>query len=170
MAAMLSLLGAAADARWRAVLALLAGMLAAAALAQAQDTASAQIEVRDAWAPPTIGEQAVGVAYVTLTNNGSTADRLLAARTEGAQAVELHAHTMDGGIMRMRRIGGGIEMPAGATVRLEPGGSHLMLIGLAEPLRAGDAFPLVLTFERAGDVPATVAVRARHRHGPSHRP
>lgn len=102
-----------------------------------------------------------GAVYMTIENQGDEADRLLAAETEIAEAVELHNVNMVEGVMQMRPVDGGIEIPAGdsATVVLEPGGLHVMLIGLSQSLEIGDSFDVELEFENAGSITVDVEVR-----------
>jgi len=92
-----------------------------------------------------------GGAYVTVRNKGATTDRLLAASTPAAKFVEIHEMSMDGGMMKMRAIPG-IEIKPGARIELKPGGYHLMLLDLKEPLKSGAKIPLTLVFEKAGKV------------------
>lgn len=98
-----------------------------------------------------------GAAYLTLVNQGDAPDRLLAVNADIAHIVELHETKMDGNMMEMRPIDG-LDIPAGDTVKLEPGGYHIMLIDLAQDLAAGDTVSITLSFEKAGEmvVPAQV--------------
>lgn len=100
----------------------------------------------------------VGAAYLSISNKGQSSDRLVRASTPRAQAVELHSMSMEGNIMRMRQVQG-IAAVAGSTVKLEPGGFHLMLTGLKQPLKAGERFPLTLIFEKAGQVTVDIVVQ-----------
>ncbi|BBK31778.1 hypothetical protein EDC65_0581 [Stella humosa] len=134
------------------------------ALAQAPATAATAIEIVQPWARPTAGGAKTGAAYVTLRNPAAAADRLLSAAAPVADAVELHTVVKDGDVMRMRPVAG-IDIAAGSTTRLEPGGFHIMLIGLKAPLKAGDRFPLELVFEKAGRLTADVAVGQPGGHG-----
>ncbi len=108
-----------------------------------------------------------GAAYLTIENRGKETDRLIDAASPAAAAVEMHEMKMDGAIMRMRQLPG-IDLPPGAKVALQPGGNHIMLIGLKAPLQEGDMFPLVLTFAKAGKVEVEVIVQkppaAGHQH------
>ena len=99
-----------------------------------------------------------GAAYLTVRNEGET-DRLLGGQTDKAEAVEVHEVVDEGGVMQMRPLADGLEIPAGGEVILEPGGYHLMLFGLTEDLVVGMTFDLTLRFERAGDVVVSVVVR-----------
>lgn len=114
--------------------------------------AHAQPKVEQAWARPTAQGQAAGGGYLRIDNRTGAADRLLGASASGvASAVELHSMSMDGDVMRMRKVDA-IDVPAGGTVELKPGGLHLMLIGLSAPLKAHTMVPLVLRFEKAGEL------------------
>lgn len=128
------------------------------ALAAACSTAGGPT-VSGAHAPATAGDARVGVVYLQLTN-GEAADTLVGVRATNADRVEIHGTTMEQGMMRMRPVA---ALPLGRreVVRFEPGGLHVMLIGLAKPLRAGDRFTLWLEFERAGAREVPVEVRAR---------
>lgn len=98
-------------------------------------------------------------AYMVIRNTGSEPDKLIAASTDVAKTVELHTVIEEGGVMRMRQVEGGIEIPANGEVVLKPGGFHVMLIGLTRDLNAGDKVQLTLTFEKAGQIPVTAEVR-----------
>jgi copper(I)-binding protein len=94
-----------------------------------------------------------------------TGDRLTGAATPLAQKADLHSMTMDGNVMQMRDIDA-IDLPAGKAVTLKPGGYHIMLTGLAQPLVAGQTFPLTLTFDKAGAREVAVAVQKVGSMGP----
>lgn len=132
--------------------AFLLGALAAAPTLHAQTA----LKVEAAWARPTVQGQAAGGGFLKITG-GASADKLVSASAGVAKAVELHSMQMDGDVMRMRQIDG-IVVPAGQTVELKPGGLHVMFMGLAKPLRAGDSFPLTLRFEKAGEVKVDMKV------------
>lgn len=100
----------------------------------------------------------VGGAFMLLQNGGATADRLLKAESPVAASVELHTHVKDGEAMRMRPVES-IALPAGGEAKLEPGGYHIMLIGLWQPLKEGTHFPLTLIFEKAGKITVEVPVQ-----------
>ena len=127
-------------------------------LALAGTVASAQAapKVEGAWARPTVAGQAGGGGFLKITS--ATADRLIAASAPVSRTVELHTMQMDGDVMRMREIPA-IEIPAGQTVELKPGGLHVMFIGLTQTLDSGASFPLTLRFEKAGEVKVDVKVR-----------
>lgn len=117
------------------------------------------IEVRDAYAHATSNAQPVGAGFLTVTNSG-VADRLVGVACTCSQSAELHAMAMDGGVMKMRKLDA-IDVPPKGSVALEPGGMHLMLIGLKAPLAEGQSVPLELRFDKAGVVKTTLKVRAR---------
>ena len=132
---------------------LLSAMLCSAgALAQVS-------KVESAWARPTVAGQSSGGGYLKITG-GAAADRLVSVSTPAAMNVELHTMEMDGNVMRMRPVDA-VAVPAGQTVELKPGGLHLMLMGLAQPLKSGSSFPLALRFEKAGEVKVQVKVAAQ---------
>ena len=138
-------------------LAALAAVVGSAA-AFAADYRAGDIEISDPWARASATPQArTGAAYMALSNKGDTADRLTGASSPVAERAELHTHEMDGNVMRMRSIEA-IEIAPGEPAVLRPGGLHLMLVGLRQPLRAGDRVPLTLTFQRGGTVEVEVAV------------
>ncbi len=99
-----------------------------------------------------------GAGFMIIENNGDQADRLVSAATPAAKTAELHTHLMDNGVMKMRAVEGGIEIPAHGKAELKPGGLHIMLMNLAKPLADGDKIPLTLTFEKAGTVEVTIKV------------
>jgi copper(I)-binding protein len=113
------------------------------------------------------GANANGAAYMTLRNAGDRPDRLVAASTPAARRVELHTHIREGEVMRMRPVND-ILVPAGQTVQLRPGGLHIMLIGLTEPLAQGGRLPLTLRFAEAGEVTVQVEIQAAGARGHAH--
>lgn len=117
------------------------------------------VQVTAPHARATVPGQSVGAGYVTLRNTGPSADRLVGATADVSKSVELHSMAMDGDVMRMRQVEG-IDVPAGQTVQLKPGGLHLMFMGLKAPLKVGTQFPLTLRFAKAGGVKVTVDVQA----------
>ena len=129
-----------------------ATLLAGAAFAQTAP------RIDDAWARPTVAGQPGGGGFLKITS--PSADRLVAASAPIAKAVELHTMQMDGDIMRMRQVPA-IDIPAGKTVELKPGGLHVMFVGLTQTLQEGATFPLVLRFEKAGEVKVDMKVTAQ---------
>ena len=146
--------------------------LAATAVA-AEDIRAGDIEIATPWSRATASTMPNGASYMVLSNHGSQADRLVAAATPVAEQAQLHFVLVDEGVMRMRPVAA-IEVAPGEPSVLQPGGLHIMLLGLKAPLKRGSTFPLILTFERAGAVEvqvtvqsagATTAPAAAHGHG-----
>jgi periplasmic copper chaperone A len=133
------------------------GRVAALAAAAAAQSSLPTITVKEAWARATPGGAATGVAYLTLTNNGTADDRLVGASTPVASEAQLHTTVMTNGVMQMRPLPA-LDLKPGATVALKPGGMHLMLMGLRQPLTEGQSFPLILTFEKAGPIETSVKI------------
>ena len=113
------------------------------------------------WARPSLSVSPNGVAYMIITNEGDVADKILTVNGNVAKRVELHTTLMDGDVMRMRAVAGGVEILPGQTLEIAPGGLHVMLMGLSAPLKEGDRFPLTLMFERAGGVDVEVQVESK---------
>ncbi|MFO1119255.1 MAG: copper chaperone PCu(A)C [Rhodospirillales bacterium] len=130
-----------------------------AAVVLAHPVAAAEITVQEPFARASAGMAEAGAAFMQLSNASAVNDQLVAASTPVAARAELHSHIKEDDIMRMRQVPS-IEVPAGGTVALQPGGLHIMLIGLKQPLRQGETFPLTLTFARAGVVTVEVPVKS----------
>lgn len=129
----------------------------------AADPASVQVD--GVWARPSIGNTGKSAAYFTIQNKAAKGDVLTAAKGTVSKTIELHTHIKDGEVMRMRRVDGGIEVPANGTVKLQPGGLHVMLIDLTSKLKVGDSFPLTLVFKEAGEVKVDVPVQKMEMRG-----
>jgi copper(I)-binding protein len=99
----------------------------------------------------TVGSMSSSAAYVSIINHGKMADRLLDATSNLARKTELHLMEMDNGVMRMRQVEDGIDLPVGKTIHLAPNGYHVMLIGLNAPLIADSMFEITLVFQNAGE-------------------
>lgn len=100
-----------------------------------------------------------GAAFMTIVNASTEADRLVSAKSDVAKTVEIHEMKMgEGDVMVMSPLADGLEIPAGGTVTLEPGGYHVMFIGLTKDLTMGMTYELTLTFEKAGELTLTVPV------------
>lgn len=128
----------------------------------------AGIEISDAWAAPTPGGASVSAGYLTLENHGA-ADRLLGASSGRAGSVQIHTMDMADGVMRMRELQS-VDLGAGETHALAPGGDHLMFIGVVTPFAEGEDIPVTLRFERAGDIDVALPVRRGNAsaHGGEH--
>ncbi|MFA7263572.1 MAG: copper chaperone PCu(A)C [Caulobacter sp.] len=136
------------------VLAAALTLLAAPVLA-----ASSTVEVNQAWSRPA-PHGGNGAGYALITNTGPAADTLIAASSPVAARIEIHESMVMGGQAMMHARPGGLAVPAGATVALKPGGWHMMLMGLKQPLKAGDHYPATLTFKKAGKVTVQFSVQA----------
>jgi len=145
------------------VASLLAGLLAAPAVAH--DYTLAGLKIDHPWTRVTPGR--TGAAYLSVTNTGGEMDRLLAASSPVAEKAELHTHQLEGDVMRMRPVQA-IEVPPGESAVLKPGGLHIMLLGLREPIREGSRIPLILSFEKAGSIEVELAVEAVGATGAGH--
>ena len=123
------------------------------------------IQADQPWARATAPRQTVGGAYVTLTS--PTTDRLVGASSPVAAQVGVHEMAMDGTVMRMRGLPDGLPLPAGQPVALTPGGYHIMLMDLKQPLVAGQTFPLQLRFDHAAPLDLMVRVGPIGARGPA---
>jgi copper(I)-binding protein len=139
----------------------LAGLCAIPGYAQ-----SPPVIVDHAWARATPPRAAAGALYFTLSS--SAGDRLTGISTPAAQTADVHEMQMNGDVMRMRPVEGGLALPAGTPVVLAPGGYHVMLMGLKAPLKAGTDIPVHLTFQKAPPVDMLVPVQAIGASGPGH--
>ena len=147
---------------------LLAAVLSALSGAAAAQTYTAgSIEISSAWARATPKGAQVGGAYMTITNKGTDADRLVGVTSAAAGQVEVHQMTMDNGIMSMRPVPGGLEIKAGATVKFTPDSFHLMLMGLKQPLTQGARMKATLEFAKAGKIDVEYAIEPVGAQGPS---
>lgn len=100
-----------------------------------------------------------GGAFFVVENASLTPDKLIGVASPAAGSAEMHQMAMDGGVMKMRAVSM-LEIPAGGKLELKPGGYHLMLLDLKQPMRAGDKVPLTLTFQNAGSIVVSVEVEA----------
>lgn len=133
------------------------GLLLALGLTGVAQAASV-IEVGQAWSRMTAPSVPMGAIFVELKNSGDQDDVLVSASTQRSPQVELHTHTNDNGVMRMREVEGGIVLPKGQTVSLKPGGYHIMLMKMPKPLVLNDEYKVTLTFKNAPSQTVTVKV------------
>ena len=150
----------------RSALFLVAGLLASPAAAH--DIKLGQLRIANPWTRATAPTARSGGGFLTITNTGATADRLIAARSPASQKVEIHEMKMDGSVMRMRELEKGLEIPPGATVVLKPGGYHIMFMELKAPLQKDTKVPVTLVFEKAGSIDLELKVEAMGAHGSGH--
>jgi periplasmic copper chaperone A len=117
--------------------------------AMAGDVTVGDLVIHQPWSRATPGGAQVGGGYVTIENRGAVADRLTGGSFAASSGFELHAMSMDGGVMKMRPAGP-LEIPPGKSVTLDPSGLHIMFTGLKRGLKKGETVPGTLTFEHAG--------------------
>lgn len=134
--------------------------VALALLAAGSSFAAEEVKAGHPWAGATAPGQKVAGAYLELSSTASAA--LVAVRSPAAGSVEIHSMSMEGGVMKMRRLEK-MELPANRTVKLVPGGVHLMLIDISKPLKPGDRVPLTLIIESAGKIRSEVKLEAEVR-------
>ena len=135
----------------------LAAMLAAPV--RAEDVKAGDLVITQAWSRATPTGAKVAGAYLTVENKGSTADRLVGGSGDVAGRVEIHEMAMDDGVMKMRPLDQGLVIEPGKTVKLAPGGNHMMLLDLKTQLKQGDKVPMTLQFEKAGKVDVSLDVQ-----------
>jgi copper(I)-binding protein len=138
----------------------LLALLSMASPAWAHDYKLGALEIGHPWSRATPPSAPTGAGYLSVKNTGTTPDRLLSVSSPAAGAVQVHDMKMDGSVMRMRELDGPLEIKPGETVTLAPGGMHLMMMGLKEPLTQGERVPLTLVFEKAGKIDVDLAVEA----------
>jgi periplasmic copper chaperone A len=135
--------------------------------ARAQEVKAGDLVISQAWSRATPGGAKIGGGYLTIENKGSTPDRLVGGSADVADKVQVHEMTMKDGVMTMRPLEKGVTIEPGKTVKLAPGGSHLMLFDLKSPLKQGDKLPITLEFEKAGKVKLSLAVEGIGAQGPA---
>ncbi len=130
----------------------------AAACAVLSTAAFAQTTVKDPWVRGTVAQQQATGAFFQITSTGG--GTLVSASSPVAGVVEIHEMAMEGSTMRMRALPNGLDLPAGKTVTLKPGGYHVMLMDLKAPLKTGESVDITLTVEDKDGKKETVAVKA----------
>jgi copper(I)-binding protein len=126
-------------------------------LAVAAGAVSAQtVEVKDAWVRPSVAGQTATGAFMTLTAKDGA--RLMSIASPVSGVVEVHEMKMDGDVMRMRAVQGGLVLPAGEAVQLKPGAYHAMLMDLKQPLLKGSTIPMTLVFKNAKGQESKIAL------------
>jgi hypothetical protein len=144
-------------ARTLAYVVCLAGLLVAPA--RAEEVKAGDLVITQAWSRATPNGAKIGTGYLTIENKGTTADRLIGISAEVAGKVEVHEMAMNNGVMTMRPLDKGLTIDPGKTVKLAPGGYHLMMFDLKSPLKQGDKLPVTLEFEKAGKVTVSLDVQ-----------
>jgi copper(I)-binding protein len=145
-------------------------LILAGAPAFAHDYKVGDLKIDHPWSRATPGGAKVAGGYMTITNNGKEADRLVGGTLISAGIVEIHEMAMEGSTMRMRALPQGLEIKPGQTVELKPGGFHVMFLDLKSPMKEGDKVKGTLVFQRAGTIEVEFKVEGRgasggHDHG-----
>jgi len=126
----------------------------------AQEYKAGPLVIDHVWTRATPKSATVAGGYLKITNTGSTPDRLIGGSADVSRKFEVHQMSMDGGVMKMRELKDGLEIPAGATVELKPGSYHIMMMNLSHPLIKGERVKGSLAFEKAGKVDIEFVVEA----------
>jgi hypothetical protein len=121
-------------------------------------SAWSQVEIAEPWIRATPPGAKVAAGYMTIRNKSAQPERLLGGSSPAAAKVETHVQVKDGDILRMREVKG-FEIPANGSFELKPGGAHLMLVDPRKPLKEGEKVPVVLKFEKSGEVKVEFEVR-----------
>jgi copper(I)-binding protein len=137
----------------------------AATPASAHDVKAGDLTIGGPWARATPKGASVGAGYMTITNAGTTTERLIGGTSDGSSRFEVHEMSMDGGVMKMREMTKGIEIKPGQTVEFKPGGYHVMFVGLNKQLESGQQIKAMLNFEKAGKVEVGFHIRAMGESG-----
>ena len=132
--------------------------------AQAEDFVVGSLKISTPWVRATPKGAAVGGGYMTITNTGSSSDRLIGGSSDVATRFEVHEMSMDNGVMKMRQVANGIEIKPGQTVEFSPGGYHVMFVGLKQPFEQGQHVSARLQFEKAGNVTVNFTVEPIGTH------
>src|ERR1700726_3926043 len=138
-----------------------------AAPARAEEVKVGDLVITQAWSRATPGGAKIGGGYLTIENKGSAPDRLIGGSADVASKVQVHEMAMKNGVMTMRPLDNGLTIEPGKTVKLAPGGYHLMMFDLKSPLKQGDKLPLTLDFEKAGKVKLSLDVEGVGAKGPA---
>jgi copper(I)-binding protein len=145
-------------------------VLAFAAPARAEEVKAGDLVITQAWSRATPGGAKVAGGYLTIENKGSAPDRLIGGSADVADKVEVHEMATNNGVMTMRPLEKGLAIEPGKTVKLAPGGYHLMMMDLKSPLKKGDKLPITLEFEKAGKVQVSLDVEGVGAQGPTASP
>lgn len=135
--------------------------------AEAGDATAGDLVITQAWSRATPSGAKIAGGYLTVENKGSAPDRLIGGSGENIGKVEVHEMAMNNGVMTMRPLDKGLAIEPGKTVKLAPGGYHLMLMDLKQPFKQGDKVPLTLEFEKAGKVSLSLDVEAVGAQAPA---
>jgi copper(I)-binding protein len=132
----------------------------------AQEFKAGDITIDKPWSRATPKGTSVGAGYLVIHNHGATPDKLTGGSADFAGEVAVHEMTMDNGVMRMREMKSGLEIPANGQVTLAPKGYHVMFTDLKRPLKKGESLKATLMFEHAGAIPVEFQVEGVGAAGP----
>ncbi|MEH2527431.1 MULTISPECIES: copper chaperone PCu(A)C [unclassified Bradyrhizobium] len=135
--------------------------------AHAQEVKAGDLVITQPWSRATPGGAKIAGGFLTIENKGAALDRLISGAGDIAGKVEIHEMAMNNGVMTMRPLDKGLVIEPGKTVKLAPGGYHLMLMDLKTPLKQGDKVPLTLEFEKAGKVTLSLDVQGVGAQAPA---
>jgi periplasmic copper chaperone A len=124
-----------------------------------------ELTLSEAFAKATLPNAPVAGGFLTIVNGGTGDDRLIAAESAISPVMQIHEMVMEGDVMQMRELADGLLLPAGQTVKLEPGGYHIMFMDLTGPLIEGEKLPVTLSFEKAGKVEIVLEILAPNAEG-----
>ena len=144
--------------KWTAFASAAAVLFGLVTAAQAAEFKTGSIVVENPWARASVGNSGVAGAFLVIHNDGAAADKLTSVTVNEARNVMMHNTVQDGEVMKMVMVDG-IDVPAHGEATLKPGGYHIMLMGLKNPLKDGDTFPMILHFQNAGNLTVTVMVQ-----------
>jgi len=134
---------------------------------QAQEVRAGDLVITQAWSRATPGGAKIAGGYLTIENKGASPDRLLKGTADISGKIEVHEMAMNNGVMTMRQLDKGLAIEPGKTVKLAPGGFHLMLMDLKGALKQGDKVPVTLEFEKAGKVQLSLDVQGVGAQAPA---
>jgi len=138
-----------------------------AAPACAQEVKAGDLVITQAWSRATPSGAKIAGGYLTIENKGTAPDRLVGGSGDIAGRVEVHEMAMNNGVMTMRPLDKGLTIDPGKTVKLAPGGYHLMIMDLKSPFKQGDKVPVTLEFEKAGKVTLSLDVQGVGAQAPA---
>jgi copper(I)-binding protein len=142
------------------IMAVLAGTTILASSAAAGDYDVGSIHISQPWARATPKGAATGAGYMTLTNKGTAPDKVSCISDDASVQCQIHTMSMEGGVMKMRPVEGGLEIKPGESVTLKPGSDHMMFLSLKHPLEQGQTVKATLKFEHAGTIDVNYPVLA----------
>ena len=135
--------------------------------AHTQEVKAGDLVITQAWSRATPGGAKIAGGFLTIENKGAAPDRLISGAGDIAAKVEIHEMAMNNGVMTMRPLDKGLVIEPGKTVKLAPGGYHLMLMDLKQPFKQGDKVPITLEFEKAGKVALSLDVQGVGAQAPA---